>query len=89
MSETNNVPEHVDIELSRPVLVAGVQTKTVRMREPKVLDQKVAQKQARGDEAEAELLLFASLCELDPQTLNTMPMRDYIKLKEAFVVFLS
>ncbi|MFY9810817.1 phage tail assembly protein [Aquabacterium sp.] len=84
-----NHPTHVDIEFSRPVMIAGVETKTVRMREPKVLDQKIAQKQARGDDVEGETFLFASLCELDPQTINGLPMRDYVKLKEAYAVFLS
>nr|DAV41212.1 MAG TPA: tail assembly chaperone protein [Caudoviricetes sp.] len=79
---------YVDITLSRPVDIAGAAVSTLRMREPTVGDQLVAEKM-RGEPADRELTLFANLCEVMPDDLKRLPMRDYKRVQQAYSSFLD
>lgn len=80
--------DFTDIELTHPIKIAGVETKTIRMREPTVRDQLAANK-IKGDDAEKELAMFANLCGIAPEDLHSMKMRDYTKLQEAYAGFFA
>jgi hypothetical protein len=77
---------HVDVKLSRPVKIAGVDVATLRMREVTLGDQLAVQKMA-GDEADKEIALLANLCSLAPTDLHVLPMRDYAALQKALRSF--
>ncbi|PKL94627.1 MAG: phage tail assembly protein [Gammaproteobacteria bacterium HGW-Gammaproteobacteria-8] len=60
----------------------------VTMRRPKVGDMLVARK-GKGDDAEQELMLFASLTGVPPEAFQEMDMLDYQKLQGIYRGFLS
>lgn len=78
----------VDVTLSRPLDLDGSKTSSVRMREPLVRDQKAVNKMD-GDNADKESMLFANLCNLVPSDIDSMPMKDYARLMEAYSSFMS
>lgn len=80
--------ETKDIELAKPINIAGVETKVLRMREPTVADQLVANK-FKGDDAEKELMIFANLCGIAPEDFHKMTMRDYTKVQKAYSGFFA
>lgn len=77
---------HVDITLSRPVEIAGVQTSTLRMREPTVRDQEAAT-EMKGSDASREIVMFANLCDVTPDEVRNLSIRDYKRLQTAFLGF--
>lgn len=77
---------YTDIELSRPVEIDGATVSALRMREPTVADQ-LAASEMKGSAAKQEITLFANLCEVTPNTITSLPLRDYRKLQEAFAGF--
>lgn len=77
----------VDVALSRPVEIAGAKVQVVRMREPTVGDQLAIDK-IQGDSAK-EMTLFANLCELSPDDLKKLPLKDYRRLQQAFTGFID
>lgn len=77
-----------DIKLAVPIMVNGVETPVIRMREPTVRDQLAANK-VNGDDAEKELVIFANLCGLAPNDLHSMKMRDYTKLQAVYAGFFA
>lgn len=77
---------HVDITLTRPIEVDGAQVTALRMREPTVSDQEVAV-DAAGSDASREIMMFANLCEVSPDQIRKMPLRNYKRLQEAFLNF--
>lgn len=79
---------HVDIKLSSPLTIAGAQVKVLRMREPTVADQ-LAGEEAKGSDSTKEIAMFANLCELAPDDIKRLTLRDYKKLQAAFVDFLG
>jgi hypothetical protein len=78
----------VDVKLSRPVEVAGVKTDTLRMREPTVRDQEAAGA-IQGSDATREITTLANLCEISPDDVRGMSMRDYKRLQSAYVSFID
>lgn len=77
-----------DIELSKAIKVDGTDVKSLRMREPTVLDQRASQK-AEGDNGDKETILFANLCGILPTDLNVMCMRDYGRVQTAYLGFID
>ncbi|MGE4169151.1 MAG: phage tail assembly protein [Candidatus Margulisiibacteriota bacterium] len=77
-----------DIELSSPIEIDGTEIAALRMREPTVADQLAADAVKGGDSAK-EVNLFANLCEITPDTIKRLTLKDYKKVQEAFVFFTS
>lgn len=86
---TKKTPEgFVDIELSREVEMDGAKVKALRMREPTVGDQ-LAADEMKGGEAAKEISVFANLCEVSPEDIKKLTLKDYKKLQAAFVGFIA
>ena len=81
-NETNKT-----IELLFPVMIDGVEIKSLKIRRPKVKDQLAAQ--SGGSEMEREINLFANLTEQTPETIKDLDLKDYQSLQEGFAGFLS
>ena len=79
------------IELKYPVMIDGTETSVLHMRRPKVRDQILLDKAGKvgKGEGEREVLLFANLCEIAPDSLEEMDMCDYRKLQETYSSFLE
>jgi hypothetical protein len=75
-----------DITLSRPASVGGAQVSSIRMREPIVADQENYQDAGRT-EAAREITTFANLCEIAPDDIRKLPLRDYARLQASFTLF--
>lgn len=76
------------ITLSRSLNVGGAPVTTLRMREPTVRDN-LAHDKAKGTDAEKELAMFCNLCEMSPEQIEALPLRDYRRLSVAFVGFID
>lgn len=83
MHPAKDHPEHIDIELSRPIELGGVKVTSLRLREPTVNDNLIAQKTA-ADEAMHEAQLLANLASISIEDLRRLPVRDYKKMIEAY-----
>lgn len=77
-----------DIELSTSIEINGTEITALRMREPTVADQLAADTVKGGDSAK-ELNLFCNLCEVTPEDIKRLTLKDYRKLQEAFLFFTS
>lgn len=77
---------YVDIELSRPIEIDGAQVTALRMREPTVADQLILE-DMKGSDAAKEVALVANLCEVTPDDIKRLTMRDYRKVQKAFSGF--
>ena len=96
--EHNEYPEYLDYEtadgycdvtLSRPLeLKSGAQAEKLRVREPTVDDQIVYQER-KGSEAQKEIQTFADLCEVAPEDIRALRLKDYQRLQEAYQGFLN
>lgn len=76
----------VDIQLTKAINIDGVETKTLRMREPTVADQLAMQ----GDTAaQQELSMVANLCQMAPADLHQLSLRDYKKVQAALSAFID
>lgn len=60
--------------------------KTIKMREPRVLDVKFAG--ARANKIDEEITLIGNLCGLSPDEVEDLTMKDYGLLQEALKGFL-
>lgn len=78
----------VNITFSRPLDVNGASVAWVRMREPLVSDQQ-AVSEMKGTDASREVSMFANLCELAPDDICRLPLRDYKRLQTAFLGFID
>lgn len=76
----------VDIELSRPLLIGGANVSALRMREPTVADQ-LAMEEMKGTDGAKEIGMFANLCEVTPDEIKKLSLRDYKKVQAAFLGF--
>lgn len=76
------------ISLDYPVEFKGQRLDTLHMRRPKVRDQIAVQSDTESS-AEQEFNLFANLCEVSPEVLKDMDLKDYTKLQEAYRDFFS
>lgn len=78
----------VDIELTTPIKIDGVEVTTLRMREPSVNDQLVHEAR-KGPEPQKEVASFADLCSVTEADIRALKLRDYRKLQRAFAGFLE
>jgi hypothetical protein len=76
----------VDIKLLTPIEVDGAKVTGLRMREPRVKDQLVSQ-EIKGSDAEKELAMMANLCEVSPDDLKQLTLRDYKQVQKVFLGF--
>ena len=88
MTKTKTDTGSVDIALSKPINIAGAAVSALRMREPTVADQ-LAMDKGGGSDADKELGLIANLCQLAPQDLHQLTLRDYKRVQAAFASFLA
>lgn len=77
---------YADITLSRAIKLNGAEVAVLRMREPTVRDVETFQ-DAKGNEATREIVSFANLCEITPDEVRSLPMRDYARVQAAFALF--
>jgi hypothetical protein len=78
----------VDVELSRPIVIDGAQVKALRMREPTVADQ-LASEEMKGSDSAKEIAMLANLCEVSPDDIKRLTLKDYKKLQAAFLGFIG
>jgi hypothetical protein len=78
----------IDVTLNRPIDVDGTEMKVLRVREPTVADQLVAD-EYKGSDSAKELLTMANLCQVSTEDLKKLTLKDYKKLQEAFINFIS
>lgn len=76
------------IKLDYPITIKGEVISKLNIRRPKLRDQISAEKTA-VDDAGKEIALFANLCEVTPETLEELDLKDYLKLQKAYNGFLS
>jgi hypothetical protein len=79
---------NVDIELARPIKIDGADVTALRMREPTVNDQLVMDAKG-GSDAQKELAMMANLCQVKPDDLKQLTLRDYKKVQKVFLGFLD
>ncbi len=77
-----------DITLSRPREFSGVKQAVIRMREPLVQDQEAVSEMS-GTDAAREIHAFANLCDLVPDDLRQLPLRDFMRLQTAYRGFID
>ncbi len=75
-----------EIKLKYPVSDGGETINVLKMRAPKVRDQLNADKLNGGD-AEKEVAIMANLCDLTPDIIGELDLRDYVALQEAYKSF--
>lgn len=75
-----------DITLSRPATIDGAKVSSLRMREVIVADQERYQ-EGTGNDASREVVLFANLCEVTPDDIRKLPLRDYQRLQASYGLF--
>jgi hypothetical protein len=77
---------HAIITLSREMNVGGAPVSALMMREPDVRDQLIADA-AKGSDLEKEIVLFANLCQITPDQVKALRVRDYKRLVAAYAGF--
>lgn len=78
----------MEIPLEFGITEAGVESKMVSMRRPKVKDQ-LAMDAHAGSAAKKEVFMFASLCVIGPQSIEDLHMSDYRRLQETYDAFMN
>lgn len=78
----------VDVELSRPLEIDGAKVTKLRMREPTVADQ-LASEEMKGSDSAKEIAMLANLCEVSPDDIKRLTLKDYKKMQAAFLGFLG
>ena len=76
------------IKLTHPIEADGGTVSALQLRRPRVRDMLAADKTA-GSEAEKEVQMFASLCEVTPGVIEALDLTDYMTLQETYRGFLS
>lgn len=60
----------------------------ISMREPTVQDLLSAELQAKGkSDAEQEITMFANLCEIAPDFIKSLGLKDYKRIQESYRLF--
>jgi hypothetical protein len=75
------------IDLEYPVKIAGATIQVLTMRRSTVGDVLTANR--IKDEIEREIVLFANLCQVTPEDIRNLDLKDYSKLQEVFRSFTS
>ena len=84
----SEVAEGYKIILAKPLNIDGAQVSEIVMREPTVQDHLAAEMQAKGmGSALQEITMFANLCDVSPEQVKTMTLRNYGRVQEAFKLF--
>jgi hypothetical protein len=68
--------------------IDGAQINVLRMREPTVADQ-LASEEMQGRDSAKEIAMFANLCEISPDDIKRLTLKDYKKLQVAFMDFIG
>jgi hypothetical protein len=79
-------PSYVDIKLFKPININGTEISTLRMREPYVSDQ-LAAEEIKGTSGAQEVHLFANLCEVSPDDIRNLSLKDYRQFQQTFLDF--
>lgn len=74
------------ITLAGKVEMDGVKITAISMREPTVRDQLAGEK-SKGGDAEKEISIFANLCEQTPAFIESLSLRNYKRVQEAYTGF--
>jgi hypothetical protein len=77
-----------DITLSKPLKIGGVDVPALRMREPTVNDQLIADAMT-GTDADKELAMFGNLTSQAPDDIKRLTMRDYKRVQAAYGLFID
>lgn len=77
---------YADVTLSRPAKFNGVEQGTLRMREPTVGDTEIVSEMDAGD-ATREIVAIANLCDVAPNDVRKLPLRDFKRLQTAYLGF--
>ena len=75
------------IKLEHPIETEGRTLSEITMRRAKVKDMRLATAGAKGDDAMTEIRLFANLCDVSPDAIESLDLADYAKLQERFRSF--
>lgn len=78
----------VEIKLKDEIKINGTAVKSLSMRQPRVSDQLAASDSSRSA-AHQEINLLANLCEVSPDDISSMTLRDYRQLQKVFESFLE
>lgn len=77
-----------EVALSRAIDIDGAAVKVLRMREPTVGDQ-LAIDDMKGGESVREVALLANLCEVSPEDIKRLTLKDYRALQQVFMGFIG
>lgn len=77
---------YIDITLLRGVDIDGAKVTALRMREPTVADQETAVTMD-GEPATLEIFYLANLCDITPDQVRKLSVRDFKRVQEAYGVF--
>lgn len=89
LKPTRNDDGNFAIPLAVPLDIDGAKVKALTMREPTVNDNLIAEEQGGGKAGQHEIYLFANLCQVTPEDIKRLKLRDYMRLQEAFKGFLD
>lgn len=76
--------ENVTINLTKPVVLNGIEQDKITLRAPTVRDIRNSSKASDGDEEQRELNLFASLAEVGLQDLEGLTYKDYNRVQAGY-----
>lgn len=93
--QTEKLPEHVTenpdgsrtVDLLRGFDQDGTTVMALTMREPTVEDQ-LAASEAGGSDAMQEVRLIANLCEVTPDAIRSLKLRDYYRVQQVYASFI-
>lgn len=86
---TENADGSLTIELAgKGMTVSGAPVTSVTMREPTVDDELTVQEMSASG-AQKELHLFANLCEVAPDDVRSLSMRNYRRLQRGYSGFMD
>ena len=88
MSNQDQTQGFVDVSLSRPLEIDGAKVSKLRMREPLVADQ-LAADEFKGGDAAREIFTVANLCQVSPEDIKKLTLKDYKRLQVAFMGFID
>lgn len=73
------------VDLEFPIKIAGASVQVLTMRRSTVGDVLTANR--IKDEIEREIVLFSNLCQVAPEDIRNLDLKDYQKLQEVFRSF--
>jgi len=76
------------IVLEYPFKDNGAEVTEVNMRRAKVKDMRIAEEKSKSSGGNYESILFANLCELSPDAMDLIDIKDYGKLQARYQSFL-